>query len=156
MTATLASEYRGCARAEASVLDPLRDPRWSEFIERHPDASIFHSTAWLEALRRTYGYEPLVVTTSGINERLLNGIVLCRVRSWATGSRLVSLPFSDHCEPLVDDRRDLETLITFLKAEVERGRYRYLEMRPLRGGIQALYRGCTWKRTRHTAFTSWI
>ena len=95
MTASLAIENcrRVCARV--FVLDPLCDPRWSEFIERHPDASIFHSAGWLEALRRTYGYEPLVVTTSGRNEPLLNGIVLCRVRSWATGDRLVSLPFSD-------------------------------------------------------------
>jgi len=34
---------------------------------------------------------------------------------------------------LVDDTRELEALIAFLKAEVDRGRYGYLEMRPLRG-----------------------
>lgn len=128
----LAVEHYRRVPAGVFVLDPLRDPRWSEFIERHPDASIFHSTGWLEALRRTYGYEPLVVTTSRRNEPLLNGIVLCRVRSWATGYRLVSLPFSDHCDSLVDDRGELETLIAFLEAEMERCRYRYLEMRPLR------------------------
>jgi len=115
------------------VLDPLRDPRWNEFIKEHPAASISHSAGWLEALRRTYGYEPVVVTTSERNEALSNGIVLCRVRSWATGYRLVSLPFSDHCDPLVDDTRELEALIAFLKAEVESGRYKYLEIRPLWG-----------------------
>ena len=132
-TASLAIEHCRRVPARSFVLDPLRDPRWSEFVERHPDATIFHSTGWLEALRRTYGYEPLVVTTSGGDQPLSNGIVLCRVRSWATGSRLISLPFSDHCDPLVDDTRELEALIAFLKEEVERGRYRYLEMRPLRG-----------------------
>jgi len=123
-----------CCRAPAKVfvLDPLRDPRWSDFVERHPDASIFHSTGWLEALRRTYGYEPLVVTTSGEHKRLSNGIVLCKVRSWMTGHRLVSLPFSDHCDPLVDDARELDVLIAFLKREVDRGCYGYLELRPLR------------------------
>jgi CelD/BcsL family acetyltransferase involved in cellulose biosynthesis len=119
--------------AEVSVLDPLRDPRWSEFVERHPHAGIFHSVGWLEALSRTYGYEPLVVTTSGGDEPLSNGIVLCKVRSWATGSRFVSLPFSDHCDPLVDDPRELEVLLAFLKAEVEHGSCRYVEIRPLRG-----------------------
>jgi len=135
MTATLNLAIEHCRHVPAavSVVDPLCDPRWSEFIERHPHASVFHSAGWLEALRRTYGYEPLVVTTSGTDEPLSNGIVLCRVRSWATGSRLVSLPFSDHCDPLVDDTRDLEVLIAFLKAEVENGRCRYLEMRPLKG-----------------------
>jgi CelD/BcsL family acetyltransferase involved in cellulose biosynthesis len=125
-------ENCGSVRVQVSVLDPLRDPRWGEFVERHPDASIFHSTGWLEALRRTYGFEPLVVTTSGADEPLSNGIVLCRVRSWGTGSRLVSLPFSDHCDPLVDDPHELEALISFMKAEVKRDRCRYLEMRSLR------------------------
>jgi CelD/BcsL family acetyltransferase involved in cellulose biosynthesis len=133
MTASLAFERRRQASADVFLLDPLRDPRWSAFVERHRDASIFHSTGWLEALRRTYGYEPLVVTTSGEDEPLSHGIVLCRVRSWATGYRLVSLPFSDHCDPLVDNPGELETLITFLKADVKRGCYKYLEMRPLRG-----------------------
>ena len=129
----LAIEQPRRVPAGVLVLDPLLDPRWSEFVERHPNASVFHTTGWLEALHRTYGYEPLVVTTSGRNESLSNGIVLCGVRSFATGRRLVSLPFSDHCDPLVDDACELEALIAFLKAEVQCGRFKYLEMRPLRG-----------------------
>ncbi len=46
------------------VEDPVGDPRWSELLDRHPAASIFHSPGWLSALRQTYGYEPFVVTTS--------------------------------------------------------------------------------------------
>jgi CelD/BcsL family acetyltransferase involved in cellulose biosynthesis len=134
MTAAPNLMIENCCRVPGKVfvLDPLRDPRWSEFVERHPDACVFHSTGWLEALRRTYGYEPLVVTMSGGDEPLSNGIVFCKVHSWATGNRLVSLPFSDHCDPLADDTRELEALIAFLKAEVERGGCTYLEMRPLR------------------------
>lgn len=132
MTANLATGNYRRVRPKVFVLDPLRDPRWSEFVKRHPAASVFHSTEWLEALRRTYGYEPLAVTTSGRDEPLSNGIVLCRVRSWATGSRLVSLPFSDHCDPLVNDPRELEALIAFMKAEVKHKRCRYMEMRSLR------------------------
>jgi lipid II:glycine glycyltransferase (peptidoglycan interpeptide bridge formation enzyme) len=119
-------------RTRVFTLDPLRDPRWSAFIDQHPDASVFHSAGWLEALRRTYGYQPLVLTTSEEHEPLSNGLVFCRVSSWITGSRLVSLPFSDHCDPLVDDPDELETLIAFMKAEVKRSRYLYLELRSLR------------------------
>ena len=43
-----------------SVLDPLADARWDDLLERHPRASVFHSRGWLEALKRTYGYEPIV------------------------------------------------------------------------------------------------
>jgi hypothetical protein len=34
-------------------------------------------------------------------------LVFCRVRSWLTGRRSISLPFSDHCEPLVESHEAL-------------------------------------------------
>ena len=83
-------------------IDPLLDPRWTEMVERHPRASVFHTPGWLEALRRTYGYEPAVYTTSPARGDLNDGVVLSRIRSRITGCRLVSLPFLGHCELLSD------------------------------------------------------
>ena len=65
------------------VLDPLSDSRWDEFLERHPRASVFHSRGWLEALKRTYGYEPIVLTTTAQGP-LENGLALCRVSTWTS------------------------------------------------------------------------
>jgi CelD/BcsL family acetyltransferase involved in cellulose biosynthesis len=86
-----------------STFNPLLDRRWEAFVESHPRASIFHSGGWLSALQKTYGYEPIAFTTDADDAPLTNAIVFCRVNSWATGERLVSLPFSDHCDPLVED-----------------------------------------------------
>src|SRR5215510_5456746 len=83
------------------ILDPLVDNRWDELVAQHACASVFHERGWLEALARTYGYEPFVLTTTPASQRLDNGVVLCRISSWMTGTRLVSLPFADHCEPLL-------------------------------------------------------
>jgi Acetyltransferase (GNAT) domain len=113
------------------TLDPLHDPRWPEFLERHPAASVFHSTGWLEALRRTYGYEPTVYTTSPPTSDLANGLVFCRVDSWLTGRRLVSVPFSDHNQPLADRPEDLERLLGFLESTLTRERWKYIELRPV-------------------------
>ena len=101
----------------AYTLDPLLDPRWPEFLERHARASVFHSRGWLEALRRTYGYEPIVYTTSPPTADLANGLVFCRIDSWLTGRRLVSLPFSDHTEPLVDSEGELQYLLGCLERD---------------------------------------
>lgn len=114
------------------VVNPLSDSRWDELVARHPRASAFHQRGWLEALARTYGYEPYVLTTSTVGP-LQNGIAVCRVSSWITGTRLVSLPFSDHCEPLLDDLNDLPEFISSLRAECDRQRRRYVELRPLSG-----------------------
>jgi CelD/BcsL family acetyltransferase involved in cellulose biosynthesis len=96
-------------------------------LERHASASIFHSPGWLSALRQTYGYEPCVVTTSA-GTTLENGIVACRVKGW-TSQRLVSLPFSDHCEPLVGKPEELEAMIGHLAAQARSGGWASIELR---------------------------
>jgi Acetyltransferase (GNAT) domain len=111
-------------------IDPLRDPRWPAFLERHPAAQSFHSPGWLESLRQTYGYEPVVFTTTCPGSDLENGIVFCRIHSWLTGRRLVSLPFSDHCDPLLSNPEEMETLWAGVKADLEANRLKYVEFRP--------------------------
>lgn len=117
------------------TFNPLEDPRWPEFIDGHARASIFHTQGWLGALRRTYGYEPIVCTTSPPTERLTNGIVFCLIRSWLTGCRMVSLPFADHCEPLVEREEDRKELLGFLKFVLEKDKLKYVELRPLRSDL---------------------
>ena len=111
-------------------IDPLLDPRWEALVNRDERASIFHHPAWLEALHRTYGYRPVVLTTSGPEDELKNGVVFCEVDSWLTGRRLVSLPFSDHCEPLANSSEFHEISI-FLQASMRAEKLRYVECRPL-------------------------
>ncbi len=97
---------------------------------QHPRASVFHSIPWLQALRRTYQFEPVVFTTTPPGDELRNGVVFCRVNSWITGRRLVSLPFSDHCEPLVDSSAELDAICANLKADRKSDGWRYIEIRP--------------------------
>ena len=112
-------------------INPLLDSRWDDLVARHPNASAFHERGWLDALARTYGYEPLVITTAPPGERLANGVVLCRISSWLTGTRLVSLPFADHCEPLLGDLGDFQELTDCLRQECYDQKQRYVELRPL-------------------------
>ncbi len=112
-------------------LDPLQDPRWNELVQRHPHGSVFHSTSWLQALRNTYGFDPVVISTSAPHEPVANGLVFCRVKSWLTGQRFVSVPFSDHCEPLVDSADELDYLLSALKRKGEEENCKYVEIRPV-------------------------
>jgi len=112
-------------------IDPTSDARWAELVQKHPKASVFHTVGWLKALRCTYGYEPVAFTTSSPTSELKNGLVFCRVKSWVTGRRLVSLPFSDHCEPLCDSVQDLNFLIRYLQTTLEHEGWKYVEVRPI-------------------------
>jgi hypothetical protein len=113
-----------------NIVDPLSDNRWDDLVVRHPKASAFHQRSWLNALARTYGYEPVVFTTSAPSAALENGLVFCRIKSWLTGSRLVSLPFSDHCEPICDSAEEMDTLICGSQVSFDYKHGEYLEVRP--------------------------
>jgi Acetyltransferase (GNAT) domain len=115
--------------------DPLADSRWDELVGRHRNASIFHTSGWLRSLQRTYGFAPLSFTTSRPTEPLRNAVVLSEVRSWLTGNRLVSLPFSDHCDPLVDHREELRALSGAVEQYRSRGGWKYAELRPTTPGL---------------------
>lgn len=111
-------------------LDPISDSRWSDLVARHPRGSAFHTAGWLRALRSTYGYTPLVLTHTAPGQPLDGGLLLCRVSSRITGTRLVSLPFADHCEPLLADPGAFGAFLQPLLAQYARERMDYIEFRP--------------------------
>jgi hypothetical protein len=56
--------------------------------------------------------------------------VFSQVESWLVRPRLVSLPFSDHADPLMDDPEELLGLVEFLTCESSMRRWHSIEMRP--------------------------
>ena len=78
------------------TIDPTREPAWDAFLERAPEANVFHSSAWARVLSETYRFQPryLVARTNGHIEA---GIPLFEVN----GGRLIGLPFSDLSPPLL-------------------------------------------------------
>jgi CelD/BcsL family acetyltransferase involved in cellulose biosynthesis len=117
------------------AINPLTDSRWESFLDRHPRSSVFHTRSWLQALQRTYGYEPIAFTTSPSGVELDNAVVFCVVKSWLVRARLVSLPFSDHADPLLDDPADLPKLLQFLERGQEEGKWTSIELRPVNAGM---------------------
>ena len=110
-------------------INPITDTRWSQFVERHPRASVFHTSEWIQTLYQTYGFEPFVLTTTHPGLPLTNGIPFCQVSSWLGRQRLVSLPFSDHCAPLVDDSNQMNDLLVYLQGNCELEGWKSIELR---------------------------
>ncbi len=131
------------------TLDPLLDPRWDHLVASHPQASVFHRTGWLRALAKTYGYRPVVVTSASPGQQLSDGIAFCEIRSWITGSRLVSLPFSDHAQPLLSEKVDSLDVPKWLQTARPRFRWKYVELRPVSARPE-------WSRTLETSQSFWL
>jgi len=120
------------------TLDPILDRRWGNLVASHPKASAFHEIGWLEALQRTYGYRPIVLTSSPPGEPLSDGIAFCEVNSWITGNRLVSLPFADHAEPLLSDIDAPLEFTEWILREGNRQNWKYVELRPFSTEVQSV------------------
>jgi hypothetical protein len=56
-------------------------------------------------------------------------VAACEIAAWS-GRRLVSLPFSDHCQPLVSRADDQAELFECLTEGTRSGRWRSVEIRP--------------------------
>jgi CelD/BcsL family acetyltransferase involved in cellulose biosynthesis len=113
------------------TLDPLLDSRWDKLVAIHPQSSVFHTSGWLRALARTYGYRPIVLTSSPPGQSLTDGIAFCEIKSWITGSRLVSLPFSDHAQPLLSEEGDTLELPEWVQTACSTIGWKYVELRPI-------------------------
>jgi CelD/BcsL family acetyltransferase involved in cellulose biosynthesis len=84
-------------------LDPVADPSWEDLVARSPAATVFHHPDWASLLRATYGYTITACAVAGEDGRLVAGVPVAAISSRLTGRRLVALPFSDLCPPLVAD-----------------------------------------------------
>lgn len=113
------------------LIKPLEDTRWDAFVAGSPQSSVFHASGWLEALRLTYGYQPVAITTCAPRDPLKNAWPFCSIRSWLTGARWASLPFSDHCQPLVDPDTYNHVFLAGIEAILGQNQLAYLEGRPL-------------------------
>lgn len=114
---------------QVSKINPLVDERWRHFVDHHPRSSIFHHVGWLGALQHTYGHKPYVLTTAQPGEPIKDGLVFAEVKSWLTGKRLVSFPFSDHCDILADSESGFEALLSEYSRSASK--FKYAEIRPL-------------------------
>jgi len=96
-------------------MDPRTDPRWQTLVTRHPSC-VFHSAAWMHVLAETYGWEPQAYAILDGAGEPQAGVPFCRIADWR-GERIVSLPFSDYCDPLVDTMDQWNCLLGTLLAE---------------------------------------
>jgi CelD/BcsL family acetyltransferase involved in cellulose biosynthesis len=85
---------------KAPPIDPITDPAWLAFVEGSHTATVFHHPAWLRLLSTQYDYGLHACCIEGDNG-IEAGIPIARIESRLTGRRLISLPFSDICAPVL-------------------------------------------------------
>ncbi len=96
-------------------VDPRTDPRWLRLVQACA-SDVFHSPAWLSVLADSYNWQPHGLVLVNDAEEPVAGIPFVRVVDML-GERIVSLPFSDYCDPLVRDWHQWRPLADCLAAD---------------------------------------
>jgi hypothetical protein len=75
------------------------DQKLRNFLLETGGATVYHTPEWRDAVLATYDYEPHYLAHMD-GDRIEAILPLMLVKSWLTGTRLVSLPFANVCGPL--------------------------------------------------------
>ena len=91
-----------------------QDPKWANFVYNHSGAEVFHHPAWIKLIAECYGYCSFVIVAQNSEGNIVGGLPVVDVKSWLTGHRWVSLPFSDFCPPIFQDNAVLKFMLEYL------------------------------------------
>jgi hypothetical protein len=110
------------------IIDPTRYEGWDELLLSTPGSSFFHTSSWAKVLKEAYGYSPKYFTEFD-GGQISTLIAIMEVRSFFTGWRGVSLPFTDYCEPIVANGIQLQNVIEYIIENGRKCKWGYLELR---------------------------
>ncbi len=111
-----------------TIINPLEIPEWDGLVSEHDGATFFHSSSWARVLKESYGYTPCCLTLIK-NGKLKVLIPFMEVKSFLTGTRGVSLPFTDYCPPILTHGYVLEDLFPQLLRLGEQSGWKHIELR---------------------------
>src|SRR5258708_352559 len=98
------------------TIDPRTDPAWRDLMMT-PRGSLFGCPPWLSALGDTYGFDIAANITTDESGAATTGLAYAQVDDFL-GSRVLSVPFCDYIDPIVDTTEQWNELVTPL---IERG-----------------------------------
>jgi len=110
------------------LLTEKDEQKWQKFVHNSKEGTICHLLEWRDVLRGTYNYRPfyLIAKDNGTVKGILP---LFRVKSFITGNRLVSLPFSSIAGPIATSEEAMRKLIGFAEKKITDLGYNYLELK---------------------------
>jgi len=158
---------------QLKIINPLEDNRWDAYAINHKAGTIFHTSHWARVIEKTYGFTPFYCILEDPGGKIVAGVPFFLIKDAWRGRRLICLPFTDSCSPLINGEQVVEPLIKgmislfndhrFSSVEIRSGtenhmlqklhmkdnNYYKLFRLDLSGGIESLWRGFKQKSIRY-------
>ncbi len=110
------------------VINPIEYSSWDSLLPANPSGNFFHTAAWARVLKGSYNYKPLYFTV--IEDGVLQALIpIMEIKSFLTGKRGVSLPFTDECRPVINDKDQGRSLTKYLFEYGQKAGWSHIELR---------------------------
>jgi len=122
------------------VFEPERAAEWDRFVLSAASGSPFHLTAWMRAVRKTFGFEPRYVFAER-DGRISGVLPLFYISNWVIGRVLNSVPFGVYGGVCAADNESRRALLDHAAESARSAGVDFLELRerksePLAGFVQ--------------------
>ncbi len=102
-----------------TITENLDDPRIIPFLLNDNRATIYHHPAWLKALVLTYGFKPYYLILENPDDNSIIGLMPFILKNnIKRKKRIVSLPFTTHCDLLLPENISLRKIFDFLSNQL--------------------------------------
>jgi len=115
-------------QTRASRFNVFPADEYNRYVAGHPNATPYHSGAWLQAAERAYGHTGWLISVHH-NEKLCGVLPLVEVKPPIGAGRLVSLPFCDLGGALADSVEIRQQLISEARTLAKTNRIKALNIR---------------------------
>jgi len=110
------------------IINPLEYPEWDQVLLRTEGSSFFHTSIWARVLHESYSYTPLYFTVIE-NGRFSVLVPMMEIKSFLTGTRGVSLPFTDACPMIIQERKQFREIIDHIIEYGKSCKWKHIEWR---------------------------
>ena len=97
------------------ITENLDDPRITKFLIENKNSTIYHHPVWVKAISRIYNFQPYYLLITGPQGNELTGLFPFVVNRNKGKGKIISLPSTTHCEPILPNKFDFNIIIQSIK-----------------------------------------
>ncbi len=107
---------------------------WDNYVLRHPHGSIFHLTAWKNALQHAFHYEARYLYTE-VDGQITGIAPIFFIHNWIVGKALISVPLAVNGGICTDDDNSLAALSEEIQRMGREEQVGFIELRAQQGPV---------------------
>lgn len=96
------------------ISENIFDKGISEFLNNHPDSSVYYHPAWITAIQRTINQKAFYLVSKNEKNEIDGLIPFVETSGFIRGHKIILFPLSTYCNPLIE-RENLKEAIHFIQ-----------------------------------------